>query len=51
MKEILEKLQFSADKSLPISVIDKIEVTDSKSDLGLHVQALVPEIFAFYHLV
>ena len=28
-----------------------IEVTDSESDLGLHGKALVPEIFAFYHLL
>ena len=28
-----------------------IEVGDSESDLGLHDKTLVPEIFAFYHLL
>ena len=43
-----------AENSLPISVIDKInvinkiEVADSESDFGLHKNALVSEIFAFY---
>ena len=27
-----------------------IEVADSESDLGLHGNALISEIFAFYHL-
>ena len=50
-------VQFSVVKSLPISVIerlkdiDKIEVADSESDHGLLVNTLVPEIFAFYHLM
>ena len=49
-------VQFSVDKSLPISVIDKIsdinkiEVANCKSDYGLLVNALVSEIFAYYHL-
>ena len=47
-------LQFPAEKSFRLSdldkikVIDKLEVTDSESDLGLHGKALVSEIFAFY---
>ena len=47
-------LQFSAEKSFPLSdrpkikVIDKFEVADSESDFGLHDKALVSEIFAFY---
>ena len=51
------KVQFSVEKSLPISVIDKIwdidkiEVADSKSDHGLHVNTLVLKIFAFYYLL
>ena len=44
-------VQFSVNTSLPISVIDKIEVADSESDHGLLVNALVSEIFAFYHLL
>ena len=50
-------VQFSVEKSLLISVIekiydtDKIEVADSESDHGLLVNALVSEIFAFYHLM
>ena len=28
-----------------------IEVADSESDLGLHGEALVSEIFAFYHFL
>ena len=31
-----------------IKVINKIEVADSESDFGLHGNALVSEIFAFY---
>ena len=47
-------LQFSAEKSFPLSDVDKIkgidklEVADSESDFGLHGKALVLEIFAFY---
>ena len=44
-------VQFSVKTSLPISVIDKIEVADSESDYGLPVNVLVSEIFAFYHLL
>ena len=44
-------VQFSVKKSLPISVIDKIEVADSESDHGFLVNALVSEILAFYHLL
>ena len=47
-------LQFPAEKSFPLSdldkikVIDKLEVADSESDFGLHGKALVSEICAFY---
>ena len=47
-------LQFPAEKSFPLSdldkikVIDKLAVADSESDFGLHGKALVSEIFAFY---
>ena len=34
-----------------IQFINKIEVTYSESDLGLHGKAFVSEIFAFYHLL
>ena len=47
-------VQFSVEKFLPISFIEriyKIEVADSESDHGLLVNALVSEIFAFYHLL
>ena len=48
------EVQFLAENPLTISVINKIkvinkiEVADSESDLGLHGNALVSEIFAFY---
>ena len=47
-------MQFPAEKYFPLSdvdkikVIDKLEVADSESDFGLHGNALVSEIFAFY---
>ena len=50
---ILAFLQFSAEKSFPLSdvdkikVIDKLEVADFESDFGLHEKALVSEILAF----
>ena len=31
--------------------MDKIEVADSESDLGLHGKALVSEILLFYHFL
>ena len=52
--QLLAFLQFPAEKSFPLSdldkikVIDKLEVADSESDFDLHGKALVSEIFAFY---
>ena len=50
---LLAFLQFPAEKSFPLSdldkikVIDKIEVADSESVFSLHENALVSEICAF----
>ena len=48
------KVQFFAEKYFPLSdvykikVIDKLEIADSESYFGLHENALVSELFAFY---
>ena len=48
------KVQFPAEQYFPLSdvykikVIDKLEIADSESYFGLHENALVSEIFAFY---